>query len=50
MRQSPTRKFTQAGQIIGHTDQSPMDHNGSIFRQPHDLSLNRCTDNSIELL
>ncbi len=35
---------------LEHTDQSPMDHNGSIFRQPHDLSLNRCTDNSIELL
>ena len=43
-------QFAQARQIIGHTDQSPMDHNGSIFRQPHDLSLNRCTDNSIELL
>jgi hypothetical protein len=50
MRQSPTRNFAQARQIIGHTDQSPMDHNGSIFRQPHDLSLNRCTDNSIDLL
>ena len=43
-------QFAQAGQIIGHTDQSPMDHDGIIFRQPHDLSLNRCTDNSIELL
>ena len=41
-------EFAETGQIIGHSDEPPMDHHGGIFREPENFAFDTRADGGVE--
>ena len=41
-------KFAKTGQVIGHSDEPTMDHDGGVFREPEDFAFDACADGGVE--
>jgi len=41
-------EFAETGQIVGHSNQPPVNHDGGIFREPENFAFDACSDGGVE--
>ena len=41
-------EFAEAGQVVGHSNQPTMNHDGGVFREPEDFAFDTCADGGVE--
>ena len=41
-------KFAQSGQIVGHSNEPPVNHDGGVFREPENFAFDTCADGGVE--
>ena len=41
-------EFAETGQVFGHSNEPPVNHDGGVFRQPENFTFDACADCGVE--